>query len=338
MDEASKLKAPFPWFGNKKSVAEVVWSRFGTVRRYVEPFFGSGAVLLGRPKKYDRLQPQMDETINDFDGMVANFWRAVKYKPSETAEHASNPVNEHDLHARHLFLLGKRNDLTNNLVANPTYCDPQTAGWWVWGASSWIGTGWCTGDGAWSIEQGKFVQSKTTKEGTRAVGVARQIPRLGGVAGVNNKQDHPDQPREDFIKSIMFPLRKRLQNVRVACGDWSRIMGNSVLDGPGFTGIFLDPPYSEEMCRMKYASTVEGVSSKVRRWCLENGKNPKFRIALCGYEGEHDILERHGWEVFSWETSGGYGVQGGEEGHGLRNSKKERIWFSPACLTKLREK
>lgn len=43
------LKAPFPWFGGKSKIANEVWRRFGDVPNYVEPFFGSGAVLLGRP-------------------------------------------------------------------------------------------------------------------------------------------------------------------------------------------------------------------------------------------------------------------------------------------------
>jgi site-specific DNA-adenine methylase len=59
MSEA--LKAPFPWFGGKSKVAGLVWNRFGNVPNYVEPFFGSGAVLLGRPTT-----PGI-ETINDLD-------------------------------------------------------------------------------------------------------------------------------------------------------------------------------------------------------------------------------------------------------------------------------
>lgn len=43
------LKAPFPYFGGKSRVTREVWARFGDVPNYVEPFFGSGAVLLGRP-------------------------------------------------------------------------------------------------------------------------------------------------------------------------------------------------------------------------------------------------------------------------------------------------
>jgi hypothetical protein len=67
-----ELKAPFPWFGGKSRVADIVWDRFGDVPNYVEPFFGSGAVLLGRP------HAQGTETVNDLDCMLANFWRALR--------------------------------------------------------------------------------------------------------------------------------------------------------------------------------------------------------------------------------------------------------------------
>ena len=91
----TRLSAPFPWFGGKRKIAALVWSRFGAVDNYVEPFFGSGAVLLGRP------HPQGLETINDADGYVANFWRAIQREPDAVARWADQPVNENDLHARH---------------------------------------------------------------------------------------------------------------------------------------------------------------------------------------------------------------------------------------------
>src|SRR5690348_15182552 len=62
-----QVKAPFPWFGGKSTVADLVWDRFGNVQNYVEPFFGSGAVLL------NRAHPPGTETVNDLDCMVANF-------------------------------------------------------------------------------------------------------------------------------------------------------------------------------------------------------------------------------------------------------------------------
>ena len=95
MADNEKLKAPFPWFGGKSRVADLVWKRFGNVANYVEPFAGSLAVLLGRPH-----QAKL-ETVNDLDCYVANFWRALKNDPDGVAQWADDPVNEADLHAKH---------------------------------------------------------------------------------------------------------------------------------------------------------------------------------------------------------------------------------------------
>lgn len=86
---ANALKSPYPWFGGKSRVANLVWSQFGEVRNYVEPFFGSGAVLLQRPQPFKGV-----ETINDKDRFVANFWRALKADPEAVAEWTDWPVNE----------------------------------------------------------------------------------------------------------------------------------------------------------------------------------------------------------------------------------------------------
>ena len=59
-------KAPFPWFGGKSRIAAEVWKHLGDVQCYIEPFFGSGAVLLGRPQPFQGM-----ETINDIDGLAS---------------------------------------------------------------------------------------------------------------------------------------------------------------------------------------------------------------------------------------------------------------------------
>lgn len=43
-----RLQAPFPYFGGKSRIADVIWQRLGDVANYVEPFAGSLAVLLQR--------------------------------------------------------------------------------------------------------------------------------------------------------------------------------------------------------------------------------------------------------------------------------------------------
>lgn len=133
-----RLKAPFPWFGGKSRVAHLVWERFGAdIPNYVEPFFGSGAVMLARPG------PARTETVNDLDCFIANFWRAVQKDPGLVALWADWSVNEADLHARHLWLV-KREEFREKIKADPDYYDPKVAGWWVWGISCWIGSGWCS--------------------------------------------------------------------------------------------------------------------------------------------------------------------------------------------------
>jgi len=84
------LKAPFPWFGGKRKVAQAVWNAIGDVQSYVEPFAGSLAVLLERPAWHNGVT----ETVNDADQYLSNFWRALAYAPDEVARYADWPVNE----------------------------------------------------------------------------------------------------------------------------------------------------------------------------------------------------------------------------------------------------
>lgn len=64
----------------------------------------------------------------------------------------------------------------------------------------------------------------------------------------------------------------------------------------GITGVFLDPPYADEAQRTDdlYASDSGNVAHAVREWAIANGDNPKLRIALCGYQGEHAMPESMG--------------------------------------------
>ena len=309
------IRSPFIWFGGKSKVAPVVWEALGDVEHYVEPFFGSGAVLLARP------HAAKCETVNDADGLLANFWRAVAADPDTTAQHAANPVNEADLHARHLWLVNAKDGITERLMADPEWFDAKAAGWWVWGLNCWIGGGFCSGDGPWVNDGGVFTKRDTGQ------GVNRQLPHLGGTG----KGD-----RQAFLADWFCELRARLAEVRVACGDWSRVCGNSVLrSAGGMTGVFLDPPYDLTMRTAVYANE-SGCSADVLKWCAENGANPMLRIVLAGYDGEHNTLEAQGWRCHAWKAAGGYG--GGRGDRGEENATKERLWFSPHCLDYQKQK
>jgi DNA adenine methylase len=79
-----------------------------------------------------------------------------------------------------------------------------------------------------------------------------------------------------------------------------------------------------------YACESGTVSADVRAYCLDRGADPRYRIALAGYEGEgHESLEKAGWECVAWKAQGGYGNRSKK---GKANAKRERLWFSPHCL------
>ena len=322
------LSAPFPWFGGKATVADKIWSGIGDVSHYVEPFFGSGAVLLRRP------HASQLETVNDLDGLVSNFWRAVRAAPDAVAAYADWPCNEADLHARHLWLVGERESLTNRLMGDADWFDAKAAGWWVWGACNWIGGGWCSGQGPWVAVDGVLMDSRQLPHmGNAGMGINRKLPHLGDAGrGINRKLPHlGDAGRGEFIRSWMLDLAERLRPTRIACGDWSRVTGPSVLRaGGGIVGVFLDPPYAVNERAEVYA--IESpVASEVSAWCAENGNDPALRIVLAGYDGEHNELEGLGWTAQTWKARGGYGSQG--DGRGRDNASRERLWFSPHCVS-----
>ena len=315
------MKSPFPYFGGKAKAASLVWNYFGDVANYVEPFFGSGAVLLNRPT-----EPQI-ETINDADGLLANFWRAIRFDPEAVAEYADQPIHECDLHARHSWLVGQRERITAKLEGDPEWFDAKAAGWWVWGISLWIGSGWCSGKGSWIVADGELVNFRQLPHlGNAGQGINRQLPHLGDAGrGINRKRQE--------LQVYFQQISDRLRNVRVCCGDWTRVTGPSVTFKHGITGIFLDPPYADTAKRADglYAKDCLQVAHDVREWAIANGNNPQLRIALCGYEGEHEMPDS--WIAETWNTGGGYDGQSKDADTIGKNRAKERIWFSPHCLS-----
>ena len=359
------MLAPFPYFGAKSRVATLIWQRFGDVPNFVEPFAGSLAVLLARPDSHKWWE--RTETVNDLDGLLANYWRATQAEPDTVAYWADYPVSECDLHARHGWLVARKAGLQTALEGDPEYYDAKAAGWWLWGICQWIGSGWCSGEGPWHQVGGKMVQGAPEGAGTWAQlphlgdagrginrklphlgdagrGINRQLPHLGDAGrGINRQLEGAIGPHGEghaeawsqHLREMMQRLSDRLRRVRVSCGDWSRVCGPSPTEKLGITGVFLDPPYSLEAGRdMGLYTTDSGdVAHAVREWALEHGDNPLYRIALCGYEGEHEM---RGWEAVAWKASGGYGSQG--EGRGRENATREVVWFSRHCLGALQPK
>jgi len=331
------IRAPFPWFGGKARVASLIWDRLGwDIGTYVEPFAGSCAVALNRPDKFKGWI-----TLNDIDGNISNFWRAMKQAPKEVAIHASSPVNECDLHARHLWLVNNAQKLTSRLMADPDYFESKTAGWWAWGLCLWIGHGWCSGQGGWMAQEdeggiptlvslsngGQGVSRRLPHLGDGGQGVAKKLPHLGdGGQGVAKKLPHlgdggKEAQRLEFLNTWFAKLSDLLYDSRTCCGSWEQVLSVGTITRNGIAGVLLDPPYS--LTDAVYAHDSKSISGEVREWALANGENPLLRIALCGHTAEgHEMLESNGWKVAKWNSSG---YQGGDD--------RERIWFSPHCIS-----
>lgn len=291
-----KYKPPFPWHGGKAKISSLVWSRMGDVNTYIEPFFGSGAVLFNRPHYRGQ-----EEFINDLDGFVANFWRAVKHAPQNVAEHCDWPVSEVDVTARHRWLYDQSPAFLSRMLDDPDFYDAKVAGWWAWGLCQWISGGWC------NVKGGR---------------PGKRMAHINTTPGVLSQ--HKD------LYAYFEQIARRLRHVKVVCQDWSSVLAPCHVAGwHGLTGVFLDPPYLLTAGRAKgcYAEDGGEVAHAVREWAIANGDNPQVRIALCGFDTEHVMPAS--WDCVAWDTAGGYTYLHGKS---KPNAGRERIWFSPHCV------
>jgi DNA adenine methylase len=292
-----KMKAPFPYFGNKRTVAELIWERFGNVKNYVEPFCGSASVLLLRPH-WTPDGPRLVETINDTDWYITNFYRAVAQEPGAVAVYADWPMNEIDLRARHAWLLDRRKENLERLEQDPDWYDLKAAGWWLWAVA------------ANCIPQGFLTENASlVVKGHNAQGIVAAF-------------------EQGYAHDLLALVSQRMRHVRVRVGDWRRCVQSKSMRGVSVassTGVFLDPPYADTDA--SYATTA-GPEREVWEWAVENGSDPTLRICVAGYEDGREVPE--GWETVEWKGHGGYGRKAHKEGRA--NAARERLWFSPHCL------
>jgi len=152
----------------------------------------------------------------------------------------------------------------------------------------------------------------------KALTTSKQLPVLKAATGVERYT-----ATVDGLLDYMYQLSARFRNVRVLCGDWSRVCGPSVTDLIGLTGVFLDPPYIT--ASNIYGNGSNKIHKDVIAWCKLHWDNPLLRIALCGYEGESDVPAE--WACYKWKAPKGYQA----EWNDLKRAT-ECIWYSPACL------
>ena len=312
------LKAPFPYPGGKSRVAQVVWDALGDVDNYVEPFAGSLAVLLGRPPTR---KARAAETVSDLNGYIANFWRALQADPDGVARYADYPVSHVDQYARHWWLVDQRQDLIDLLASDPDAYDLKIAGWWVWGISTWIGSGWCDPS---AVSKPAPIGDPLDVAG---IGVKAKRPHLRDAGqGVNAE-------RGDNLGNYMRCLSARLKDVRIIHGDWSRLTRGALKYGAR-KGAFLDPPYDQEKLATRtdlYSGHHDSsISASVREWALSVGNDPAYRIVLAGFEQEHEEHMPASWRRFAWSSTG---MQATKTSDSNQTRHYERLWMSPHCQT-----
>jgi DNA adenine methylase len=281
--------------GSKSRVSELVWERFGTVKRFVEPFLGSGAIWLSRPGADLN---GYGEVVNDRSGLIVNVWRAMVHDPDTVATLVDWPGTTNDLEARQKACLRSLDDLTLKLEADPNFFDAELAGWAVYGLS-------------WATHARSFMNDGHCR-------VGRPSGSPAGAHAISRP------PMHEWFAEIQARTKKAV----ILCDDWKKAVKPALLglENASSTAVFLDPPYGEDRRTDLYQVDSKTVYLEVLEWALANGENPKLRICVAGYDGEHNLLEENGWDVVAWSSN-----QGGESRH------KERLWFSPHCVSVTQE-
>jgi DNA adenine methylase len=355
------LRAPFPWFGGKSRAAALVWRGFGDVANYVEPFAGSLAVLLGRPTaprietvndldcyvanfwralKFapDEVAQHADWPVNEADLHARHRWLVAQ---DEFRRRMKREPKFFDAQVAGWWVWGLCQWIGGGWCANSNWEGRTNAGRRSLGIFARSrGTGFDQARPNLHSANGvhRNLGERTAEQEKRPVlahgtgrGVLRdlsqQLPMISGDSGASGRGVHASGATSGPLLEWMHALAERLRKVRVCCGDWKRVLGPSATEKIGVTGVLLDPPYAFDAGRDPSLYAVESatVAHDVRDWALANSNNPKLRIALCGYEGEHEMPPT--WECVAWKAGGGYAASAGN----TENAKRERIWFSPAC-------
>lgn len=348
MKEERFLKAPFHYFGSKARAAGLIWRLLGEdVPLYFEPFMGSLSVLLARPRSEAAIV-KTKEIVNDRDGLLVNFWRAVRFDPEQTAYYASWPISHVDLVARRMAIREWiQNDAQlERMMVDETFCDPKIAGFWVYAQVLSIGNAASDLKAPWWRNKEK---TKLEKCGN-GDGVSITIPHTTSLQGIvsisarhNPLQDgtYTQDPliNPNVLRWFTF-LQQRLRHVIILCDDWSKITSLAVRNAQYEAnatkpiGIFLDPPYdrTKTFSVEPYYDYSRSVYADVLDWCKTYGTTPTLRIVLAAYEDEeHVVLLQNGWRVYEWYRNGAATNGRARSAKTRTMREKERLYASPAC-------
>ena len=293
------MRQLFPYIGGKYTIAPEINRRFDEIDTRIDAFTGSSSWILASP-------PVKHEIVNDLDGYVVNYLRAVKYAPEEVARHLDFPRAELELIAYHHYTRDKFPELVARLGGDPDYYDPILAARWAYVMAHKYDPS-LNKSGGWLVHDGRLIYERGAG---RIRGSLNSRPSL--LARL---------VKERRVSEYVAALSERLRNVCIFWNDFEVVAGKAKQPELGVVGILLDPPYPRHLHNYDYDTDGADVWHRAARWAVANGDNPRLRIAVCGYnDADSDALFPSGWARFVWRRSG-IG----------KNKDRECVWFSPHC-------
>jgi site-specific DNA-adenine methylase len=293
------MRQLFPYIGGKYTIAPEINRRFGAIDTRIDAFTGSSSWILASP-------PVKHEIVNDLDGYVVNYLRAVKYAPDEVARHLDFPRAELELVARHHYVRDRLPELIAKLGGDPDYYDPVLAARWAYVMAHKYDPS-LNKSGGWLVHDGRLIYER---------GAGRIRGSLTSSHRVLSRL-----VKEHRVSEYVAALSERLRGVQVYWNDFEVVAWKAHRPELGVVGILLDPPYPRHLHNYDYDTDGADVWHRAARWAVSNGDNPRLRIAVCGYnDAESDALFPSGWARFVWRRSG-IG----------QNKDRECVWFSPHC-------
>lgn len=117
--------------GNKSRVSPIIWKGLGDIKRFVDPFAGSGSIYITRPPEVDKHLRWV--VLGDASGYVSNYLRAIVSHEQYLYDFFSGYVHEERRHiaAREYVKKYDAELLHEKLLSHPNWCDPELAACWM---------------------------------------------------------------------------------------------------------------------------------------------------------------------------------------------------------------
>jgi len=100
------MNTPISYYGGKQNLANKIIELLPSHQQYVEPFFGGGAILFGKP-------PSPHEVINDISDIVINFYEVLQLQYDELEKLIKCTLVSESQHRRAKDILKNKIEATN---------------------------------------------------------------------------------------------------------------------------------------------------------------------------------------------------------------------------------